>query len=469
MNTNAMIDAAVAIIKQKVEAFCNKEDVSHLTGDLAESMTKTLKEAMAQCGIAMYKLFIESFEEQRDILLINGIQYRFKSEIPKEFMTFFGKMEVFRRAYQDKSDGSAYYPLDANWEMVDEYATPDVREAMMFTSAHVTAEESAAIFGKSTLFQPHATTIKHIVESTGRKIAAHQEEIDSEIRARETAPKGVCVLAASLDGVTVLLNEPGAKTGRPAERPGTETSEESPTSYRNAMVGSISFYGAASEPGRAPQRLDCHYAARMPEARFATFKTKFEAELEAAEALCGPTIIKMMIIDGARPLWNYVESTSRYQDYIWVVDFWHSTEHLAKIAELLFGKSTDAAKDWYEEYRTILRDDLDGVHKALRSMDYHARAKNLSKSARKEFDRERNYFLHNQKKMNYAELRARGLPIGSGPVEAACKTLVKTRLGRSGMRWSRVGGQRILDLRTYVKSNRWDEAWKIIKKIPKAA
>ena len=41
-------------------------------------------------------------------------------------------------------------------------------------------------------------------------------------------------------------------------------------------------------------------------------------------------------------------------------------------------------------------------------------------------------------------------------MEAACKTLVKTRLGRSGMRWSWPGGQRVLQLRTYVKSDRWD-------------
>ncbi len=61
--------------------------------------------------------------------------------------------------------------------------------------------------------------------------------------------------------------------------------------------------------------------------------------------------------------------------------------------------------------------------------------------------------------MTYAAFRERGLPIGSGPVEAACKTLVKTRLCRSGMRWSRKGGQRILDLRTYVKSHRWDAFW----------
>ena len=65
--------------------------------------------------------------------------------------------------------------------------------------------------------------------------------------------------------------------------------------------------------------------------------------------------------------------------------------------------------------------------------------------------------------MNYAAFRQQGLPIGSGPVEAACKSLVKTRLCRSGMRWSWPGGQRILQLRTYLKSGRWDAFWKQYK------
>lgn len=61
--------------------------------------------------------------------------------------------------------------------------------------------------------------------------------------------------------------------------------------------------------------------------------------------------------------------------------------------------------------------------------------------------------------MTYADFRARGLPIGSGPVEAAGKTLIKTRMCRSGMRWSRTGGQHILNLRTLIKSDRWTPTW----------
>jgi hypothetical protein len=61
--------------------------------------------------------------------------------------------------------------------------------------------------------------------------------------------------------------------------------------------------------------------------------------------------------------------------------------------------------------------------------------------------------------MNYAEHVAKGWPIGSGPVEAAYKTIVKARLCQSGMRWNRVGGQDVLGLRLLVKSKQWNNVW----------
>ena len=61
--------------------------------------------------------------------------------------------------------------------------------------------------------------------------------------------------------------------------------------------------------------------------------------------------------------------------------------------------------------------------------------------------------------MDYATYRAAGLPISSGPVEAAAKTVVAHRLKRSGMRWSRRNGQQVLNLRAQVQSKRWDAFW----------
>ena len=64
--------------------------------------------------------------------------------------------------------------------------------------------------------------------------------------------------------------------------------------------------------------------------------------------------------------------------------------------------------------------------------------------------------------MDYARLRAQNLPIGSGVIEATCKTLVTQRMKRSGQRWTNDGGQAILTFRALAQSDRFDAAWKLI-------
>jgi hypothetical protein len=64
--------------------------------------------------------------------------------------------------------------------------------------------------------------------------------------------------------------------------------------------------------------------------------------------------------------------------------------------------------------------------------------------------------------MDYAAAAPCGLPIGSGVVEAACKTLVTQRMKCSGMRWRHEGGQAILTLRSVVQSHRFDQAWPLL-------
>jgi hypothetical protein len=72
------------------------------------------------------------------------------------------------------------------------------------------------------------------------------------------------------------------------------------------------------------------------------------------------------------------------------------------------------------------------------------------------------YFRRHRHRMRYAELRGRHLPIGSGVIEAACKTLASQRLKRSGMRWCHAGGQAILTLRALVQSERFEQGWAML-------
>ncbi len=234
------------------------------------------------------------------------------------------------------------------------------------------------------------------------------------------------------------------------------------------MVGSVSFYGEVPEGKASPERLASRYAARMPEDRAPTLKAKFELELQETESRLREGVVRIALCDGARGLWTYIDDNPRYDDYEKLVDYHHTSEHLSKAAEALFGKGSPKAQAWYDKYCSKLKGEDGGAGRVLRSLDYYERTTKLSKLRRTALETERTFFTRNEHRMDYAWFRENGWPIGSGPVEAACKSVVKTRLCRSGMRWSRAGGQHILSLRTYAKSNRWDAMWKQYKCIERS-
>lgn len=461
MAMDEVAEAMALEIRRILTEFEEKGKDGVLTPERASAVTEVLRDAVAAAGLAGLRTYLESHEETAETVEKGGTVYRYKFDSKKGFLTFFGLLELPRRLYQPDEGGESFVPLDAAWGMEGEYATVEVREACLFGEGLNTPEEVETLLKKSALFHPSASTIKRMAREVHDWLEEHKGEVDEAIRAEREPPEGVTVLTASADGVNVRLNEPGKKKGRPAERPKKE-SEGDKTSYKNAMVGSISYHcSERDEKGQlVPIRLASSYVARMPEDKAVTMKQEFEAELSYAESVLPPEVIRLLLLDGSRPLWKYAESHEAFQDYEKAVDFYHTTEHLSSAAEALFGKSSTKGKKWFWDYRTRLLESDTGAESVLRSMDYYGTRNKLSQNRQKQLKTERTFFRRNKHRMPYASLRARGLPIGTGIVEAACKSVVKQRLCRSGMRWSRVGGQAVLNLRTYIKSDRWELFWK---------
>ena len=454
-----MIQIAMDEFKQKMMELGQTWNTDELTPQLADQVGQGLKHALTAAAQSAYQAFLQFYDPTEPTLEVQGQTVRWKCVSEKTFLTGFGLITLGRNLYQADAGGDSYVPLDRFWGMAGEFATQEVREVALFATALVTPEETEQLLAKCAWFHPSATAIKNIVQEVGEFVEVHAEELDAAIRAEELAPAGTRVLAASLDGVNVLLREPGVKRGRPGERPGINESEARATAYKNATVGSISFYGEVLKDEKCPQRLASRYVARMPEEGAPTVKRQWEAELAAAQTQAGPNLTKVLLLDGARPLWNYADHQERFDDYEKLIDYCHTTEHLSKAGEALFGKESAEARRWYDTYRAKLLKEDAAAESILRSIDYHRSGRKLSAERTKALAQERTFFRRNKGRMTYADFRRRGLPIGSGPVEAACKTIVKTRLCRSGMRWSRAGGNHILRLRTAVKSGRWENFW----------
>lgn len=464
------VKLAMEVFEQKMKDFANQANTRELTADLALEFSAALKNAFSEAGRKAYQRFIESYDVEQSILDVDGKKLRWKMVSPKEFLTPFGTMQITRSLYQADAGGKSYCPLDDFWGMKDEFATEDVRQAITFSMAHLTACETEQLFEKCAWFHPSATAIKNITNNVGDFVETYVDTIMLGVQDLQQLPKKTDVLVASMDGVNVLLREQGVQQGRPAERPGLKASSSPNTAYKNAMTGVVSCYALPLDPKeQRPRRLQSRYIARMPQNRAVTFKEQFEQEVTAAEAKAPPNTTKIFLCDGHRSIWSYADNNPMYDDYEKLIDFYHTTEHLSRASEALFGKSNEQSSTWYNKYRKKLLKDDNGAESVLRSMSYYSQSLHLSKNRQEKLEAERTYFKRNKGRMSYADFIVRGLPIGSGPVEAACKSIVKTRLCRSGMRWSRQGGQHILHLRCFVKSNRWDVFWKHYIQLKRAA
>jgi len=418
-------------------------------------MIAGLKAVLASAGQRAFTEIVTTAEEHGDVLEHAGRRHRFKQPSTKEWLTPFGSVQIERRYFQPDEGGCGLAPLDLRCGMSGRFMTPDVEEAVALASADLSPAATRDLLGKVLVHAPSEKAIRNVIAEVGRWAEDAREEIEDRIVDELAVPDGN-MLVVSIDGVNVPLREEGPKTGRPAERPGVRSSNCTKTIWREAGVATISIYRAA--PGQKPERQSTKYFARMPEAGMtslfdqhgsAIWDLRRDREFEEIVVIC----------DGKPALWNAIDDDPFYAKATQVLDFFHAAEHLSKAAEAIFGKKQRKATVWYGKYRALLLEDDDGLERLLGSLHYYRKSLRDGSERRAVVDRVIGYYSRNRVRMRYAAFRARGLSIGSGVVEAACKSIVGARLKRSGMRWTHEGGQHVLNLRTRARSGEWTCFW----------
>lgn len=468
----ALIETATSTFRQSMEIFAFSESISNseeLTSQLVSKVSAVLHQSIFRAARAGLASLLEGYNSEEETLERDGLTYRFKGLDSKTFLTIFGEIDINRSRYCHWKGGPSIVPLDEAWEMQGRYATPEVTEHLLLAVSMLPPSEASELIGRMCPYHPSPSLIQDIVNEDGAVIneLLSLGEHGAQMRPPAQVEEEPTALAVSMDGATVLVREPGKKRGRLAEGPSNEDEQIKSSCYKNAMVGSISRYKQVEKvidietgaEATVPERILSRYHARMPEPRAETFKTEFERQVAQEIDLLPEGITKILLMDGARPLWNYAENTELFVDFRKLVDFYHASEHLCALAEALFVKDSQPAKDWYKKWRHKLKYDRGAVDGLLRSSERYAKEQKLPKTRREQVEKEQTYFRRNGSKMNYHEYVAQGLPIGSGPMEAACKTIVKARMCQSGMRWSKAGGQNVLNLRALHRSGQWDAAW----------
>jgi len=162
--------------------------------------------------------------------------------------------------------------------------------------------------------------------------------------------------------------------------------------------------------------------------------------------------IKVVLGDGAIWIWNL--ATEQFPGAILIVDFYHASEHLHKLARLLFPNDEAARRAWTTSAVDLLdKGEIESLVAVLRSLV------NERPELAEKLNTESEYFERNAAKMRYPDFRAQGLFVGSGVIEAGCKTVIGSRLKQSGMFWTVQGANRIIALRCCRVSGKFEDFW----------
>lgn len=180
--------------------------------------------------------------------------------------------------------------------------------------------------------------------------------------------------------------------------------------------------------------------------------------LPKVEYYIDPLKLLVFIADGARWIWNWIESS--YPNAIQILDFFHAKEHLCEFAKLYF-REEKKRSDWIDiQCLLLLNDKSDKVIKNIEQLDYSRKNEKIKKAR----DSLTSYYSNNFKRMQYKSFREKGLMIGSGPIESAHRHVIQQRLKLSGQRWTIKGAQQIANLRVANKSDEWNKIVEFTKK-----
>jgi hypothetical protein len=380
---------------------------------------------------------------------VSGVAYRRVVRCEETYFGATGPMRLPRTLYSTRQDGErAICPMELRAGIVEGRWTPLAARQASWAVAHMTPQECEDLFAMMGGMKPSKSSLDRLPKQLSARWEDRREEFEAELRNAEQVPKAAVSVAVSIDGVMAPMKD-GERGKKRALARALGKHERGPAGHQEVGCATLSLYDKDGE------RLTTIRLARMPEHKKTAVKEMLRKELDAVLAK-RPDLRVGKVADGAKDNWEFLTELNPPSPQ--AVDFFHAAEHLKAALDVAYGETSAKCHAQFEKLRLILRDDDEGVEKVIRSL-IHLRKQHPRK---KKIATELRYFRQNRHRMRYAWLKAQGLPIGSGVVEAACKTLVTQRLKRSGMRWRREGGQAILTFRALAQSDRFDRAWKLL-------
>lgn len=429
-----------------------------------EKVEREIQRELNEVGLVILEQVLQSLDPGAREIVVEGERLHLALRSSQRYWTRFGMVRVERGFYRSNGrNGATVCPLEATAGIVAGWWTPGGARLLAHMMAELTVRDTQGLCREMGL-EVSTSSLGRLPAVLSRAWEADREGHEELLRAAQTVPEQAAVVCTSIDGVLAPMRDKAASRQEKREAAGKHAS--GPAGYSEVGCATVSLHDHEGE------RLETIYHARMPELKKATLEKQVQAEVLNLQAL-NPQLRRVYLSDGAAINWQIaaeIECAVRcqgdllhlpYQAPVEIVDYFHACEHLKRACDASFGEGTAKGKTTFENLRTILKERDDGAESVIRALRHRA-TRATTKRARQKIQTEINYFCKQKARMNYARYQQDNLPIGSGVVEAACKTIVTQRMKRSGMAWSPDGGQAILTMRAWLRSDRFELAWQIV-------
>ena len=413
-----------------------------------EALEMYIRRAMLEVGGVMLEQLINSDGGDyrgRRLSCEQGHGYEFKEYRDKEVLTVLGRIRIRRAYYYDSGCERGYCPKDKDLDIEGTSFSPGVRRMMAKVGAYRPFGKGREDLKELAGVEVNGKALERVSYGLGERAEGFQQEESEGFVSGKVVPlfsRPISKMYIGMDetGVPVVKAETVGRRGK---------GEEGEGKTRAVKLGCVFTQTGVDEEGHPVRDEDStSYVGAIEGIEAFGYRLYGEALRRGLERAQQVSVMG----DGALWIWNLAEE--HFHGAIQIVDLYHARGHYWNVARGVLGAEEGILKEWTEARRK----ELDGG-KVERVIEAIRNLCPTTEMQEKILKTESAYFEKNKERMRYAEFRKQGLFVGSGVVEAGCRTVIGQRLKFSGMHWTVKGANRIIALRCCILSDRWEEFW----------
>ena len=425
--------------------FQERRNTSRLDLEATEMALRSALHHAGATALSQLLQFPVPATEQRGIACPCGHRAAYQELRSKSVLTAVGEITVSRPYYLCAHCHRGQFPADVELDIDNTEFSPGVRRMQA-----VVGQEAPFDHGRKQLklladLEVTTKAVERTAEAIGEDIAARQlveiqraMQLDLPIIVGEPIP----VLYTQVDGtgVPVVKKETVGRQGK---------TDGQPAHTREAKLGTVFTQTTWDQEG---------FAIRDPAS------TTYVGAIETAEEFgkriyleawnrgWSRAVIKVFMGDGSEWIWNIAKL--HFPGAIQIVDLFHARQHLWDLARKLYANQEAEQRRWMMVHQDLLDEGkIEELVAALRAID------SPNPELADKIRIEAGYFETNMERMRYPRFRSQHLFVGTGVIEAGCKTLIGSRCKQSGMFWTVRGANAILALRCCQFNGRFEDYW----------